>query len=233
MKTKLILILLFNLSLFGQQTPFKGSIIDAKTKKPISEVVIKQTNSEKFTQTDINGKFQITTNANNAFTIIHMNYKNKIVTLSNNIIIELIAKPIDLDAIIITANPLKDISQSTTILDNTKASSQPRNITDLFKEINGFGVQKRGAYASEPIFRAFRYEQLNVQFDGASKILNACPNRMDPITTHIIPEEIEKIELIKGPFTVRFGENFGGIINLVSKEPSKENKGIIGSVETG
>ena len=79
----------------------------------------------------------------------------------------------------------------------------------------------------------FKYEQLNVQYDGGMKVLNACPNRMDPITTHVIPEEIEKIEIVKGPFTVRFGQNFGGIINLVSKKPSSDNLGFHGSVEGG
>ncbi len=97
----------------------------------------------------------------------------------------------------------------------------------------GFGITKKGAYASEPVFRAFKYEQLNIQYDGGLKILNACPNRMDPITTHMIPEEIEKIEIIKGPFTVRFGSNFGGIINLVSKNPTKDQKGFHGSLEGG
>jgi hypothetical protein len=41
---------------------------------------------------------------------------------------------------------------------------------------------------------------LNIQFDGGTKAMHACPNRMDPITTHVIPEEIEKIEIIKGPY---------------------------------
>lgn len=232
-KITILLILLLNISIFGQQTIINGTIIDTKTKEPISEVIIKETNTNNFTETSKNGKFSIKSDLKNTFTIIHMNYKTQIITLTANNTIELTNKPIELDDIIVTANPLKDISQSTTILDNTKAASQPRNITDLFKEVNGFGVQKRGAYASEPIFRAFRYEQLNIQFDGASKIVHACPNRMDPITTHIIPEEIEKIELVKGPFTVRFGQNFGGIINLVSKEPSRDNKGIVGSLETG
>ncbi len=116
-----------------------------------------------------------------------------------------------------TADPFGDLAQSRIVYDDIKATSQPRNVSDLFKDIPGFGIQKRGAYASEPVFRAFKYEQLNVQYDGGMKILNACPNRMDPITTHVIPEEIERIELVKGPFTMRFGQNFGGIINLVSK----------------
>jgi iron complex outermembrane receptor protein len=83
------------------------------------------------------------------------------------------------------------------------------------------------------LFLSFRFEELNIQYDGGSKIVNACPNRMDPITTHIIPEEIAKIEIVKGPFTVRFGQNFGGIINLVSKDVGTDKKGVSGNIETG
>jgi len=234
MKNYIIAFLLFfSTSIFAQKVTISGTIIDTKTQKGIQGVVIKQENTTSFTETNNQGKFTIKTDENAVFLITHINYKSKKVALKNNIVVALSEKEIILDDIIITSNPLKDITQSTVILDNTKASSQPKNITDLFKEVNGFGVQKRGAYASEPVFRAFRYEQLNIQYDGASKIMNACPNRMDPITTHIIPEEIKKIELVKGPFTVRFGQNFGGIINLVSKEPNREKLGFKGSFETG
>ena len=228
-----VLILFISSSIFAQNTVIKGKIVDSKSKKPIENAIIKQKNTNNYTTTNENGSFTIEAPKDAKFVVIHMNYKTKDWQQKDGDIIEMTIKPINLEDIIITANPLKDIAVSNTIIDRSKAASQPRNITDLFKEIKGFGVQKRGAYASEPIFRAFRYEELNVQYDGASKIVNACPNRMDPITTHMIPEEIEKIELVKGPFTVRFGQNFGGIINLVSKEPSKTDKGISGSVEGG
>lgn len=49
---------------------------------------------------------------------------------------------------------------------------------------------------------------MDIKFDRATKICPACPNRMDPITSHVIPEEIGKIEVVKGPYTVRFGRTF-------------------------
>ncbi|MGS0527207.1 TonB-dependent receptor domain-containing protein [Zobellia nedashkovskayae] len=110
---------------------------------------------------------------------------------------------------------------------------QPRNVADLFNDLNGFSLIKRGNYAIDPSFRASQYEQLNVQFDGGTKAMHACPNRMDPITTHVIPEEIEKIEIIKGPYTVRYGATFGGIVNLVTQKPGVEDYGISGSVQGG
>ena len=48
-------------------------------------------------------------------------------------------------------------------------------------------------------------------------VRHACPNRMDPVTTHVIPEEIEEIELIKGPFSVRYGPTMGAVLNIVTQ----------------
>ncbi len=110
---------------------------------------------------------------------------------------------------------------------------QPKNVADLFSELNGFSVVKRGNYAIDPSFRANIYEQLNVMYDGGTKAVHACPNRMDPITTHIIPEEIAKIEVIKGPFTVRYGATFGGIVNLVTKDVAYREDGFHGTVSGG
>ncbi len=216
----------------GQQSAVSGIITNNKG-EPVENALIKLEHSDKFAESDLNGAFTINANTRDYVEISHVAYKSIRVQLDHKMTIQLEDKAIDLDAIIVKADPMGDITGSIIIYDDIKATTQPRNVSDLFKDIPGFGIQKRGAYASEPIFRSFKYEQLNVQYDGGMKILNACPNRMDPITTHVIPEEIEKIELVKGPFTVRFGQNFGGIINLVTKSISNKKNGFSGNLETG
>ncbi len=218
--------------LTAQEHSIKGTVTDMDG-KPIENVIITVKNSKIHTETDAFGVFEINAPIGDKVLFSHMNYKAKSVALSPDMQIVLEEKTIDLDNVVLKASPFNDIVQSRIVYDDVKATTQPRNVSDLFKDIPGFGIQKRGAYASEPVFRAFKYEQLNVQYDGGMKILNACPNRMDPITTHVIPEEIERIEIIKGPFTVRFGENFGGIINMVTKSASSQKMGISGNVETG
>ena len=138
-----------------------------------------------------------------------------------------------LDEVIVTGKLNTD--PVLTIVSNNyeKDIVQPKNVADLFNNINGFSVIKRGNYAIDPSFRASQYEQLNIQYDGGTKAMHACPNRMDPITTHIIPEEISKIEIIKGPYTVRYGATFGGVVNLVTQKPDYEDYGIHGKVSGG
>ncbi|SDR78382.1 iron complex outermembrane recepter protein [Gillisia sp. Hel1_33_143] len=141
--------------------------------------------------------------------------------------------PIELNTVILIGKGLLNPVLSMQKIDLPKKVVQPKNVADLFSDLNGFSLIKRGNYAIDPSFRASQYEQLNIQFDGGTKVMNACPNRMDPITTHVIPEEIERIEVIKGPYTVRFGATFGGIVNLVTQEPNTLTTGFHGSLSSG
>lgn len=52
--------------------------------------------------------------------------------------------------------------------------------------------------------------------------MNACPNRMDPITTHLSMNQIQEVELIKGPYSMRFGPTFSCIANLISHQMTDE-----------
>ena len=227
-----VIMLLITQQNFAQESVIHGQITDERG-NALENIVIKLENSNKFTETNKKGLFQIKANTEQFASISHINYKTIKVQLFDKISIVLEEKSIVIDDVIVKANVFGEISQSRIIYDDIKATTQPRNVSDLFKDIPGFGIQKRGAYASEPVFRVFRYEQLNVQYDGGMKIINACPNRMDPITTHVIPEEIERIEIVKGPYTVRFGQNFGGVINLVSKSINNQEDGFSGNLETG
>ena len=138
-----------------------------------------------------------------------------------------------LSPVILYGNTLKDPVMSIQYNDYRKQVVQPLNVADLFGDLNGFSLVKRGNYAMDPSFRASQYEQLNIQFDGGTRVMHACPNRMDPITTHVVPESIENIEVIKGPYTVRYGATFGGIINLVSAQPDRSEPGFSGRFSSG
>ncbi|WP_240531798.1 TonB-dependent receptor plug domain-containing protein [Maribacter sp. 4G9] len=148
-------------------------------------------------------------------------------------VISLNEAPIQMQGVLVTGHIKNDPAFTMESNDYVKKIVQPRNVADLFADVNGFSLIKRGNYAIDPSFRATQYEQLNVQFDGGTKVMHACPNRMDPITTHVNPEEIEKIEIIKGPYTVRYGATFGGIVNMVTQKPSAKDYGLSGQINAG
>lgn len=229
-----LIIFILSSSLFAQQIKLEGKIVDLTSQKAISDATIQIKNTTKFTTSNSKGVFTLDAINKDTLIIHHLSYKSKeVIVISKNPLITLEINAIDLESILVKSNILQDVSQSTVVVDNIKSTTRPRNVGDLFRDVSGFGLQKRGAYASEPVFRAFKQEQLNIQLDGGMKILNACPSRMDPITSHIISDEIDRIEVVRGPFTVRFGQNFGGIVNMVSKSPSALPKGLHGSVDMG
>jgi iron complex outermembrane receptor protein len=142
-------------------------------------------------------------------------------------------KTILLEEVIVTGNIKTDPTLTIVKQDFTDKVVQPKNSGELFSDINGFSLIKRGNYAVDPSFRSNQYEQLNVQYDGGTKAFHACPNRMDPITTLVNPEEVTKIEIIKGPFSVRYGNTFGGIINMVTQNGNANGKIFGGSFSSG
>ncbi|SOE22520.1 iron complex outermembrane recepter protein [Spirosomataceae bacterium TFI 002] len=87
-------------------------------------------------------------------------------------------------------------------------------------------IQKSGGYGFDPVMRGFKYDQLNIVLNGAQGATAACPNRMDPPTSQLAPNTISKVEVIKGPYGLRYGTGLGATINFIS-EPllfSSENR---------
>tara|TARA_R110002051_G_scaffold48308_2_gene95346 strand:+ start:100514 stop:102811 length:2298 start_codon:yes stop_codon:yes gene_type:complete len=213
-----------------------GKIVSEINHEPLQGAHILANNGSA-TYSNVNGEFELkTTQENVILTISFMGYKTieyQVVVNNKPILITMQEAPITINGVMVTGNIKIDPVLTLETNDYVKKIVQPRNVADLFNDVNGFSLIKRGNYAIDPSFRATQYEQLNVQFDGGTKAMNACPNRMDSITTHVIPEEIEKIEIIKGPYTVRYGATFGGIINMVTQKPTTDDYGLHGSVNTG
>lgn len=86
-------------------------------------------------------------------------------------------------------------------------------------------IRKSGAYGFDPVFRGFKYNQLNIVLDGVQSASAACPNRMDPPTSQMAPNMIKRIELLKGPHALRYGNSFGGTIHFISNSPHFSEKG--------
>lgn len=77
-------------------------------------------------------------------------------------------------------------------------------------------IQKSGGYGFDPVMRGFKYDQLNIVLNGAQGATAACPNRMDPPTSQLAPNMIDKVEIIKGPYALRYGTGLGATINFIS-----------------
>ena len=87
---------------------------------------------------------------------------------------------------------------------------------DILNQVAAFNsIRKGGRYGFDPVFRGFNSDQLNVVLHGAQSATAACPNRMDPPTSQMAPNMLDRIEILKGPHTLRYGVGLGATINFI------------------
>ncbi len=90
----------------------------------------------------------------------------------------------------------------------------------LTKKVPSISIVRRSGIANDIILRGQKKDNINILIDNA-KIYGACPNRMDPPTSHILTNNIDSIEITEGPYDV---ENFGtlsGAVKITTKKPAE------------
>ena len=78
-------------------------------------------------------------------------------------------------------------------------------------------IKKGGKYGYDIVIRGFKYDQINITLDGVQSATAACPNRMDPPSSQMSPNMLNNIEIIKGPYALRYGTGIGATINFNSQ----------------
>ncbi|MCF8365109.1 MAG: TonB-dependent receptor [Bacteroidales bacterium] len=93
-----------------------------------------------------------------------------------------------------------------------------RDIGDFLRSEPNVNSIRKGGGNLDPVVRGLKFGQLNVQANTGQKIEGGCPNRMDPAASHIDINDISRIEILKGPYALRYGPNFGAVLNLVTEK---------------
>ena len=94
----------------------------------------------------------------------------------------------------------------------------------LTRTVPSVSLVRRSGIANDIILRGQKKDNINILADG-TKTYGACPNRMDPATSHILTNNIESVEIKEGPYDV---ENFGtlsGLVDIKTKKPKEEVSG--------
>jgi iron complex outermembrane receptor protein len=105
----------------------------------------------------------------------------------------------------------------------------------VLQHIPGFNViKKSGSFGFDPVFRGFKLEQLGIVNNGGLTAAAACPNRMDPPTSQVMINQVEEIEVLKGPHNFRYGPSTGAVINFKTAQPRfSEKSEIFGRINAG
>jgi len=113
-------------------------------------------------------------------------------------------RDVSLDEVVVTAPRASD---PLTVVTDPKAPRQPvpaHDGADYLKNVPGFSAVRKGGTDGDPVLRGLAGSRLNVLMDG-QYILGGCGMRMDPPTAYVFPESYDRITVLKGPQTVRYG----------------------------
>ncbi|MDD3009213.1 MAG: TonB-dependent receptor [Arcobacter sp.] len=120
-----------------------------------------------------------------------------------------------------------ETANSTIVKDVSSEQIKSADLAEaLMKNVPSISIVRRSGIANDIILRGQKKDNINILLDDA-KIYGACPNRMDPATSHVLTNNIESVKVIEGPYDV---ENFGtlsGLVKVETKEPTKDVHGEI------
>jgi iron complex outermembrane receptor protein len=217
----IILILVFKILLINHTYSQEASIkiLDANTKNPIENVYYLYDKSTGYS--DKEGKITFIVKKGEALKFSHINYGSWIVS-EEELKKAITSGVLEKQAISIMLHPVAIISLRTTSKKNDAIffNTHDKLLHDGGAILNQNpvfnSIRKSGAYGFDPVMRGFKYEQLNIVLDGAQGATAACPNRMDTPTSQMSPNMLERVEILKGPYALRFGTGLGGTINFIS-----------------
>jgi iron complex outermembrane receptor protein len=109
-----------------------------------------------------------------------------------------------LDPVVVTSVRSKD---PLVISTDAKTPVQPvpaYDGADVLKNIPGFSVIRKGGTDGDLVLRGMAGSRLSILVEGET-VLGGCFMRMDPPTAYIFPAAYDRITVIKGPQSVRYG----------------------------
>ena len=131
-------------------------------------------------------------------------------------------KTVELEDLLVAVERITPVSGAVTSLVTAEQirESQANDVAEVLKgRVPGVTGKRSGGINLDPVIRGLREDRLSVMTNG-TKIWGGGPFRMDPPTSLLDVDELEAIEVIKGPYSVTRGpSSIGGTINLVTKKP--------------
>jgi len=234
----IILCLLLNAELIYCQT-VKGRVFD-EDNNPISNANIHIKSTKIGVISDIHGKFLLKSSKienDTELIVSFLGYKSQTIKITENLDIDNLIIVLERDAIsakeVVVSAKKMDYYESilipvrTTTIDNVEIKKIPSISTaGLLTNISGVNVSSDFGIFSSSTTVALRGIGGNSQ-TGTLVVVDGTPvNKSDAgsVNWNIIDKDnIEQIEIIKGPGSVLFGSNaMGGIINIITKQPKEK-----------
>jgi len=219
--TFLVAIYIFNIQVAVSQEKKTIQVFDKLTNQPI--VGVNFTYDTQNGYSDEFGKIQIEFKRNTVLNLSHLNYgqwtlpESEVTKALNEGIIRRESNTVNLQPVSVIAYHTVNQTKRIDLNYQDKLNHDAGAVLNSDVSINS--IKKSGAYGFDPVLRGFKYDQLNIVINGSCCASAACPNRMDPVTSQIPLNAIESVQILKGPYSLRYGNSFGGTINFLTAKP--------------
>jgi len=127
-----------------------------------------------------------------------------------------VAETVLLDEIVVRGESILPQEEVLTIREVRESSA--RDIGEALDGVPGLTGLRKGAIANDVVLRGLQRDNINVLMDGV-RVQGGCPSRMDPPAFHFDFAEVESIEIVKGPYDLRYAGSMGGLVNAIGKTP--------------
>ncbi len=227
-----IFLLAISLQLWGQGT-IRGTILDKESREPVSGATVHLSSPGGLFVSDPRGKFSLDLPEAGTYVVEvrFLGYMDfvEMVSLKEGQTVELeiflIRESRNIEGIEVRGMPgdwpvgMQAPFIRSEISHNQLVESSASDIGTYIRSVPNVSGIRKGGSTLDPVVRGFKYSQLNVQLNDGQKIEGGCPNRMDPTLSQVEIEDLEGLEILKGPYSLRYGPTTGGIINLQTPAP--------------
>lgn len=227
---KFFLIIIFfviKISLLAQNNNIHGKIVDKNDGEPLLGVNVLLESNKIGTISNQSGDFEFKNISTGSYTlkISYVGHKTKIVNVSvplnDSLLIQLDEGSVDLNEVVVTGNPLskdpKDISQSTLTIANLELQTRAAaNLGQMLNYAPGISMRSNGTATARPVIRGFSNNRILILENGLRT-----GDLSSSSDDHAISSDgnvAEKIEVVRGPASLLYGNNaIGGVINVITE----------------
>ena len=228
----LALLLITGLSVYAQRT-ITGTVKDAETKETLAGATLIIENTKNGANSNEKGFFEIKNVADGqaVVKVSYVGYETTLftVTVKGNTIlnVELYRNEIVTEQVVVTASrnqqTIGEIPGRIALLSpRTIASTPAQSVDDIFKQTSGIYVDRSSGLITSSVTVNVRGITSNEQGRVLALVDGMPVNKTDGGSVNwnrMNSEDIERIEIFKGPGSSIYGNNaMGGVINLISKK---------------
>ncbi len=247
MKKQLTLIFIFITTAVFSQYNYKGKVVDAYTKKPISKTEIYIKNNSLVATTNANGIFEFTASKEPlTLTFFSLEYKilDQLITAKNPHTIQLQPLTEELNEIVITnrqkkITALRRLKQvegtaiyagkksEVVLLSQIVGNKATNNARQIYSQITGLNIYENGdgglqlnigGRGLDPN-RSANFNTRQNDYDISADVLGYPESYYTPPA-----EALSEIQVIRGAASLQYGTQFGGLVNFKLQKPPANKK---------